>query len=96
MRRSPGDGRCLVPAASSGDDADAIALTDQVALVVAGGGVDLGEVVLDAARDSDQQPGGLAGSPDPVRAAAGRKTKLPAAASNASSPQRTESSPSST
>jgi hypothetical protein len=45
---------------SSRDYADAMALTDPVALVVDGRGVDLAVVVLDAARDGDQ-PTGRAG-----------------------------------
>jgi hypothetical protein len=39
---------------SSGRDADAVTLTDPGALIVAGGSIDLAEVVLDAARDGDQ------------------------------------------
>jgi hypothetical protein len=76
---------------------NAVAFTDLLAPGVAGGGVDLAEVVFDAARNGDQQqPGRLTRSPEPVWAARGRKTKLPAAASKTSLPQRTDSSPCST
>jgi hypothetical protein len=51
-----------------------VALADLAALVVGGGGVDFAEVVLDAARDGDQQqPGGPARGPDRVRAPAGQE-----------------------
>ena len=53
---------------------DAVALTDLTPLLVAGGGVDLEEVVFGAARDCDQQqPCGRAGCPEPVGAAAGQE-----------------------
>jgi hypothetical protein len=59
---------------SSGDHADAESLTDPVPFVVGGRAVDLGEVVLDAARrDDQQQPGGPGRCPEPVRAPAGQE-----------------------
>jgi hypothetical protein len=58
----------------SGHDADAVALTDLTPLLVAGGGVDLEEVVFDATRDWNQQQScGRAGCPEPVGAAAGQE-----------------------
>jgi hypothetical protein len=81
----------------SGHDADAVVLTDLTPFLVAGGGVDLEEVVFDATRDwNQQQPCGRAGCPELVGRPRGRNTKLPAAAVNASPPRRTVSSPSST
>jgi hypothetical protein len=80
---------------SSRDHPDAVALADPVTLGIGGCGVDLVEVVLDAARDGDQlQPGGPARGPEPVRVPVGQEAKLPAAAPNASPPRRMDSSPS--
>ena len=64
------------------DDADAVSLTDPAPPGVAGGGVDLAEVVLDAVRDGDQRrPGREApAAPEPWGGCPlGRNTKLPAA-----------------
>jgi hypothetical protein len=61
-------------ARSFGDDANSVALPDAVAFVVRGCGVDLLQVVLDAARDGDQQqPDGPAHGPGPVHASAGQE-----------------------
>ena len=56
---------------------DAISLTDPAALLVCGDGVDVVEVVLNAARDGyQQQPGGSAHGSEPVRAPAGQEHEL--------------------
>jgi hypothetical protein len=81
----------------SGHDADSVALTDLTPLLVAGGGVDLEEVLSDATRDwnSSSRAGGP-GAQNRRGRPRGRNTKLPAAAMNASPPRRTVSSSSST
>jgi hypothetical protein len=56
------------------DHPDAVALADPVTLGIGGCGVDLVEVVLDAARGGDQlQPGGPVRGPEPVRVPVGQE-----------------------
>jgi hypothetical protein len=85
------------PGGSPGDHADAVALADLVLLAVGGRGVDLAEVVLDAAGTAiSSSRAGRAAAQNRCGRPRGKKTKLPAAASKALSPQRTDSSPSRT
>ena len=64
----------LTPSGLLGDDANGVPVTDLMALFVACCVIDQAEVVFDAAGNGDEeQPGGLIGGSEPVRAAAGQE-----------------------